>query len=68
MRENGVEIPKPNTSGTGPIFNSKNLNTSSAKFKAADAKCQVDLEGAFRGAPGAHRAPGSAPGAPPTAG
>jgi hypothetical protein len=59
MHENGVDIPKANVSGKGPIFNSKNLNTSSAKFKAADAKCQGDLGGAFRGAPGAHPTPGS---------
>jgi hypothetical protein len=46
MRENGVNVPEPNTSG-GPIFNSKGLNTSSPKFKAAEAKCQSDLRGAF---------------------
>jgi hypothetical protein len=73
MREHGVNIPKANTSGKGPVFNSKDLNTSSAKFKAAETKCRVDLAGAFRGAPGAHGAPGAAvtpgaSGAPPTAG
>jgi hypothetical protein len=70
MRENGVNVPKANTSGKGPIFNTKGLNTSSATFRAAEAKCRVDLTGAFRGAPGAHAGPGTAPGAsaPPTAG
>jgi hypothetical protein len=61
MRENGVAIPKANTSGKGPIFNSKDLNTSSAKFKTAESKCAKDLGGAFHGAPGAR---GAAPGGP----
>jgi hypothetical protein len=64
MHENGVNVPKANTSGTGPVFSSKGLDTSSAQFKAAEAKCRPDLSGALRGAPGAHPAPGS----PPTAG
>jgi hypothetical protein len=62
MRENGVNVPEPNTSG-GPIFNTKGLDTSSAQFKTADAKCRSDLQGAFQrgragGPPGA---PGGAP-------
>lgn len=66
MRANGVKVPTANTSGNGPIFNSKGLDRSSAKFKAAEAKCRVDLAGAFRGVPGLRRgAPG---GGPPTAG
>jgi hypothetical protein len=69
MHENGVAIPNANTSGNGPIFNSKGLDTSSAKFKAAEAKCQPDLSGALRGAPGTRGAPGvrGTP-TPPTAG
>ncbi len=43
MRENGVSLPAPNTSGNGPIFNSKALNTSSAQFRSAQAKCQPIL-------------------------
>jgi hypothetical protein len=61
MHENGVDVPKANTSGTGPVFNSKGLDTSSPKFQAAEAKCRPDLSGALRGAPGAHAARGSAP-------
>jgi len=61
MHENGVAVPNANTSGNGPIFNSKGLNTSSAKFKAAEAKCRPDLSGALRGAPGVRGAPGTAP-------
>ena len=63
MRENGVDVPAPNTSGNGPIFNSKSLNVRSPAFTAAEAKCRADLQGAFRVAPGA-----TAPGSPATSG
>lgn len=53
MAENGVKIPAPNTSGSGPIFNSEGLDTNSAAFRSAEAKCRVDLQGAFRASPGA---------------
>jgi hypothetical protein len=63
MRENGVSLPAPNTSGNGPVFNTKGLNTSSAQFRSAQAKCQPILVAA-RGQGG-----GGAPGgAPPGAG
>lgn len=52
MRENGVNVPTANTSGKGPIFNTKGLDTGSAKFAAADAKCRSVLFGAFRAHPG----------------
>jgi hypothetical protein len=52
MRENGVNVPEPNTSGNGPVFGTKGLNTSSAQFRAAEAKCRVDLRSAFFGAGG----------------
>jgi hypothetical protein len=82
MRKNGVKLPQPNTSGKGPIFNTKGIDTTSASFKAADAKCVRELRpsGARpggQGAPGAGAqgtpgapggaAPGEAPaGAPPS--
>lgn len=50
MRQHGVNLPAPNTSGTGPVFNTSRLNTTTASFKAADVKCQPDLRGSFRGA------------------
>jgi hypothetical protein len=62
MRENGVNLPAPNTSGTGPIFNTKGIDTSSAAFKSAQQKCQGNLKGAF-GAGG--RPPGGGEGGPP---
>ena len=52
MRENGVNVPAPNTSGNGPVFDTKGIDTSSAQFKAAEVKCQSDLSGAFRRGPG----------------
>jgi hypothetical protein len=74
MKEHGVTLPTPNTSGSGPIFNTKGINTTSATFKAAEASCRKDLLGAFHfhtrvpgaGAPGAPgTSPGGAPGATP---
>jgi hypothetical protein len=65
MRENGVDVPAPNTSGKGPIFNTNGLNTASSTFRAAEAKCRSDLQGAFRASPGGSAA---APGSPPTGG
>jgi hypothetical protein len=66
MRENGVNVPAPNTSGSGPVFDTKGIDTSSAQFKAAETKCQSDLSGAFRRGPGAGGSP-NANGAPPGA-
>ncbi|HEY1450368.1 MAG TPA: hypothetical protein VGF47_05395, partial [Solirubrobacteraceae bacterium] len=60
MRANGVNLPAPNTSGKGPIFNTKGIDTSDSKFKAADGKCAHELAPA--GAPGAGSGAGSAPG------
>ncbi len=59
LRENGVKVGEPNTSGKGAIFNTAGINTKSAEFKAAEAKCRSDLAGAFGATPGA-----GAPGAP----
>jgi hypothetical protein len=61
MRENGVNVPEPSTSG-GPIFNSKGLNTASAQFKAASAKCNADLPGVFRRGAGGGGPPGASGG------
>lgn len=48
MRENGINVPAPNTSGNGPIFDTRGINTASAQFRAAEAKCRVDLLGTLR--------------------
>jgi len=58
MRENGVPVPAPNTSGKGPIFNTKGLNVQSATFKAAETKCRSSLSSAFRASPGTAGAAG----------
>ncbi len=64
MRQNGVDLPTPNTSGKGPIFDTKGIDTTSAQFKAAETKCRSDL---FAGTP---RGGGAAGGAysPPAGG
>jgi hypothetical protein len=43
MRENGVSLPAPNTSGSGPVFNTKGINVKSSSFTAAQAKCRSTL-------------------------
>jgi hypothetical protein len=47
MRSNGVKLTAPDTSGTGPVFSTNGVNTASATFKAASAKCQSVLRKAF---------------------
>jgi hypothetical protein len=64
MRENGVNLPTPNTSGKGPVFNTKGLEPTSTKFKAAQTKCASDLISTFRARPGAGGAPAGT-GTPP---
>ncbi|MGA7704595.1 MAG: hypothetical protein WB998_06825 [Solirubrobacteraceae bacterium] len=53
LRQNGIAIPAPNTSGKGPIFSTKGIDTTSAKFKTATMKCRASLVGAFRRPQGA---------------
>ncbi len=75
MGKNGVKLPAPNTSGKGPIFDTKGIDTGSAAFKAADAKCAKELRtrlgaagaGGYAGAPpnGGGPAPGAGPDGPP---
>jgi hypothetical protein len=43
LRQQGVNVGEPNTSGKGPIFNTKGINTGSPQFKAATAKCRGTL-------------------------
>ena len=68
MRENGVNVPKPNTSGNGPVFNTSGINTQSAAFRTAEARCRSELPRTFGGAanggppPGAPNGPGGATG------
>jgi hypothetical protein len=65
LRQNGIDVPAPNTTGKGPVFSTKGIDTSSSKFKAAQSKCQSDLKGAFPG--GGGTPPSGAPnGTPPS--
>jgi hypothetical protein len=57
MRENGVKLPAPNTSGKGPIFNTSGVNTASASFTAASAKCRSLLGPSLTPGQGATGAP-----------
>jgi hypothetical protein len=54
MRAAGVSLPAPNTSGKGPVFNTKGIDTTSSTFKQADAKCAKELRpsGPPAGSPG----------------
>lgn len=61
MRQHGVNLPAPNTTGKGPVFNTSGLNTASSQFKSAQSTCLP----ALRSAVGAR--PGGAGGAPPQA-
>jgi hypothetical protein len=45
MRQNGIPLPEPNTTGKGPLFDTKGIDTTSAKFKAAGKKCRFVLFG-----------------------
>jgi hypothetical protein len=69
MRKNGVNLPRPNISGKGPVFNTKGIDTTSSSFKAADAKCARELRPSGSPRPGSQGAPGAgaqgAPGAVP---
>jgi hypothetical protein len=46
VRENGYELPEPNLSGEGPVFDESEVNQEDPKFKAASEKCQSLLGGA----------------------
>jgi hypothetical protein len=48
MRQNGVDVGEPNTSGKGPVFDTKGLNTGSTQFKAAEVKCRSTLFASLR--------------------
>ncbi len=53
MRENGVKLPTPDTSGKGPVFDTKGIDTGSTQFRNAYAKCAGKLPGPFGGHGGA---------------
>jgi hypothetical protein len=40
LREHGVDVPPPDTSGNGPIFNTSKVDTKSSKFRIAVRACR----------------------------
>lgn len=44
VRENGYDLPEPNLSGKGPIFDSSEVNQNDPKFKKANEQCQELLQ------------------------
>jgi hypothetical protein len=67
LRQNGVNVPAPNTSGKGPVFDTKGIDTSSAAFKSAQSKCQSDIKGVIAGGTGGGAPPaGAGTGGPPS--
>lgn len=53
LRQNGINLPAPNTSGKGPIFSTKGVDTTSPQFRAATMKCRASLVSALRRPQGA---------------
>jgi hypothetical protein len=45
MREHGVTLPAPNTTGKGPVFNTAGVNLRSPQFLRAQAACRRVLTG-----------------------
>jgi hypothetical protein len=45
MREHGVTLPAPNTTGKGPVFNTARVNLRSPQFLRAQAACRRVLTG-----------------------
>lgn len=70
MNRNGVKLPTPDTSGKGPVFDTKNVNTANAQFRSAQAKCRglLAAAGLPGGPPAAAGAPGPGAGSPGPAG
>jgi len=61
VRRNGFDLPAPNTSGNGPVFDASKVNRQDPRFQAASAKCQ-GLLAAARPAPPGGAPPASGPG------
>jgi hypothetical protein len=44
VRKNGYDLPAPNTSGNGPVFDASKVNRKDPKFQKAATKCQKYLQ------------------------
>ncbi len=61
VHQHGYNLPTPNTSGTGPVFKSGQVNQRDPKFISAAKACAADLQ-ALRGpGPGGPGGPGGGP-------
>lgn len=49
VRENGYDLPEPNLSGNGAVFDESEVDQEDPEFKAASEKCQTLLRGAGGG-------------------
>jgi len=58
VRRNGFDLPAPNTSGRGPVFDPSKVNRQDPRFQAASAKCQGLLAAARPAPPGGAPPPG----------
>jgi hypothetical protein len=45
LRSHGVNVPEPNTSGTGPLFPRSSVNPASPQYRAAAQACLSTLHG-----------------------
>jgi hypothetical protein len=48
LRGHGVKIPAPKSSGKGPLFSARGVNTNTPQYRAAVAKCRSVLVDALR--------------------
>ncbi|HZV74444.1 MAG TPA: hypothetical protein VFF79_12070 [Conexibacter sp.] len=55
VRRNGFDLPAPNTTGSGPVFDPSRVDRRDPKFVAANARCQQLLAAAR---PGGAQSPG----------
>jgi hypothetical protein len=44
VKQNGYDLPAPNLSGNGPIFDPSKVNRDDPRFQAASQKCQQFLQ------------------------
>jgi hypothetical protein len=49
IRQNGYDMPDPNLSGKGPVFDESKVNRDDPKFQSASQKCQHLLQPPARG-------------------
>lgn len=66
MRANKIDLAPPNTSGHGPLFDLKGLDTKSPQFRAALRRCASAFSGIIKIHPGLGKLPAPKVGLPVT--